>query len=96
MITFIMNKMSYDKMMTEKPEERFCSHCGFEMEINLRSAETVNLGYEGIYLFAGSAYNEVTGKRNFVYEYICPNWKKKIFFSSKHDNYCLSKIVNYK
>ncbi len=74
---------------------RYCSYCGAEMIERLDGAETCYMFYGDMPTIpVGSRFNRKTGKQQFCYRYICPHWKKKIFFRSPHDNYFLEEIIN--
>lgn len=76
-------------------DNRFCSECGNELVIIPVGAETVPIYYgdwqTGV---LSSPFHPVTGKRQYVNQYICKKWKKsRWFFYSKHDNYFDTKNI---
>jgi hypothetical protein len=81
--------------LTIKPAwVRYCKYCGREMKVYLTGAEMAMQYYGDTQSVpAGSAYNSLTGEKQFVRKYICPQWKDKLFGRSKHDNYCNDEII---
>lgn len=82
----------------EKTEKRYCSYCGAQMIMKKVPAETENTYYYGINVVKrpmGSPYDIKTGKKQWVREYICPNYVKKKWwvFTGDHDKYFDDRIL---
>jgi len=101
-----MKKEKTDKITIEKafcdkckkPKRRYCSYCGTQMITILKGAENNMMFYGDVPSIPfAQPYNKITGKRNYCFNYICPEWKKKLWglFYSQHDNYFVDEIINY-
>lgn len=76
-----------------KPSEiLFCSECGSQMIESLICAENYVAYYESGSYRPYSRFDRETGKRQYVYKYICPN-KGKYNWFDKHDKFTKDKII---
>ena len=81
--------------LVKPTNQRYCSRCGEEMVESLERADECMMFYGDtpISIPVASRFNRETGKEQFCYRYICPNWKKKTLIYSPHDNYFLEEII---
>ena len=77
-------------------KNRYCGYCGAKMDVILVGAETVEKSISTrLSLPVGSKYCEITGKRQYCTQYICPNFKEKKWYHifSPHNKYTTTKII---
>ncbi len=53
---------------------KFCKECGSKLSEKLVGAENYTaMDWEGGNCYPYSKFDSITGKRQFIYEYVCPN-----------------------
>ena len=64
--------------LVKPTKQKYCSYCGEEMTESLERADKCMMFYgDTPSIPVASRFNKETGKEQFCYKYVCPNWKKK-------------------
>ncbi len=74
----------------DNKKEFYCRGCGRKLKSTTVGAENYYFESEAGRIHTNSAYNKKTGKRQVVFEYSCPDYRKSAWnyiFGQKHDNF---------
>lgn len=84
---------AYTSGITTPHKILFCGSCGEQLLAFLIGAENYRDCYEsGCYTpYSHSPYNRETGKRQWVYSYVCPKYKK--WADRRHDKFIREEII---
>ena len=77
----------------KKPEKRFCEKCGIENISHLEGAE-IKYNFMGYSFPVSTKFEETTGRRQYVWKYICPKFRSSWWAGvNGHSNYIIKDIV---
>lgn len=75
----------------KKAETRYCSKCGAKLDAFKVGAEDFYYLTPAGKIYPYTAYNKKTGKRQYVYRYLCPEKR----WYNEHDDYMVDKVYSF-
>lgn len=81
----------------DKIKEHYCTVCGKKMIKKRVPAEeciVVDYGWGDCWRHRlASAYDQVTGQRNYGEKFVCPNYKKRLIGDNGHDCFTGNEVI---